>query len=772
MKKIWAENKISCIGIGILVLIFMWCILRMISPKAVWCFTSDSLIPAQDGLFFEAGVLGDKPGIYVDNSMDYGEIFVSSPALNLNVGSYDITIEYLTETDGQSYSFVSEYPTYRVIMGREREPLEPERQSKTLSVYYWDKLNEFQVNTRYGGEGYLFIQGIHIKQTRAMERMVLSTTFFTGMVIVLFWWMKKEKKNGKILIYGIATALIAGLPLLNPYLYKTDDLPFHLLRIEGIAEGLRTGQLPVRIQPEWMNGYGYPVSVFYGDGILAIAGLLRLIGFPLQTSYKIYAFFINGFTFATSCFCIKRIFKKRNLAAAAGFLYTMAPYRLIIMYVQGAVGEYTAYAFLPLIFLGIYEIITKEKEERKYSWVILTFGLTGIIQSHILSCEMVGLFLIITCIILWKKIFKRDQIVEFLKCSGVTLGINLFFLIPFLSYMREDLRINSEEYGGRIQSSGTFLNQLFQVFPHGYGGERSVVDGLFGETEMPMLIGVVFLAGLLFFAWEVYVNKIEVNKEIRLGKFCFFSGIITLWMTTIWFPWDRLYDANRIFAVLISKLQFSRRILGLASVLLMILLCVVIDQWEKKRGKKAEGCLLCVFLIGACITGGYFFSSMNEKNNVIYVADVESLNLFDIGGGEYVYRGVAWKREKMPADRVWNEDGILVTDLKKGGTNYEFVCNNISGKEQNVEVPMLYYRGYEAIKEADGEKIALGSGENGKIRVTVPKDYSGKVKIYFKEALSWRISELISLMTAAGLLFYGIREYRKVKDNKAAYCQR
>lgn len=768
MKKLWEEYKGILFGGFILAVIALWCVIRMMIPTKEWDFPAKNLI-CEGGVYFEAGVLGDVPGMYLDNGMEYGEVFASNPAVNLEAGSYEIRIDYLTETDGQSYSFISEYPTYKVIMGREKSPLEPGRQSKTLSVYYWDTVNGFQVNTQYGGEGYLLVKGIHIMQTRALERMILCIELFFLLAMLLFYRMKKRKRSGKILLCGIAAALLAGIPLMCPCLYDGDDLAFHLLRIEGIAQGLLSGQFPVRIQPEWMNGYGYPVSVFYGDGILFIAGLLRVIGFPLQLSYKIYIFILNGMTFAAAYYCINRIFRNQDIAATGGFIYTLAPYRLINIYLRGAVGEFTALTFFPLIFVGFYEIIVKKKEERRFSWFILACGLTGIIQSHILSCEIVGLFAIAICILFWKKIFQWNKIVDFIKCIIVTIGANLFFIVPFLSYMKEDFYINSEEFGGRIQTTGIYLNQLLDFFPHGYGDGLSVVEGLDGAAEMPLVLGTVFLIGMILAVYELYKRSKADRQEFQLGKFCFWSSLVVIWMCTIWFPWDRLYHSNKFLALLISKLQFSWRLLGLAGMLLTILLCAVLFVWQK-RGKKWFWGLLAVLFSCVFVTDGSFFSSLIEKNDVIYVADIESVDSFYLVGGEYVPSGVDWKREKMQADQIWSSGGIQISEIEKQGTIFRFSCTVDSATEQYVEIPLLYYRGYQATDIKRKSQMSVCAGDNGKIRINLPAGFDGSIQVAFEEPFSWRISELISLITLLliGTCFLKVRYWEngnKVKRN-------
>ena len=85
-----------------------------------------------------------------------------------------------------------------------------------------------------------------------------------------------KMKNRKYIVCYLVILLIASIPLLNNYLIRGHDIYFHLMRIEGLAQGMKTGDFPVRIQPAWYGGYGYAVSVFYSDLFLYPVALLRL----------------------------------------------------------------------------------------------------------------------------------------------------------------------------------------------------------------------------------------------------------------------------------------------------------------------------------------------------------------------------------------------------------------------------------------------------------------------------------------------------------------
>ena len=82
--------------------------------------------------------------------------------------------------------------------------------------------------------------------------------------------------------------LLACLPLALGYLTFGHDLSAHLSRIEGLKAGLLSGQFPVRINPDLLEGRGYAFSLMYADLLLYPAAVLRILGFPLYSVYQLY----------------------------------------------------------------------------------------------------------------------------------------------------------------------------------------------------------------------------------------------------------------------------------------------------------------------------------------------------------------------------------------------------------------------------------------------------------------------------------------------------
>ena len=171
---------------------------------------------------------------------------------------------------------------------------------------------------------------------------------------------------------------------------------------------------------------------------------------------------------------------------------------------------------------------------------------------------------------------------------------------------------------------------------------------------------------------------------------------------------------------------------------------------------------MTVMLVFTGITAFYSFDSMAEESDYIYVADMESLDSFDVGRGEYMPEGTAAAWESMPEGRILRDEAVSITEFEKHGTEITFTGINASGAEQAVELPLIYYRGYQAKDINTGELIAVdGNGDNGKLRVQLAGNYSGTVRVKFQEPVLWRIAEIISLVTVltSGVLFVREKMY-------------
>ena len=117
------------------------------------------------------------------------------------------------------------------------------------------------VQVQYGGEGMLAVQGLTIYQTNAWNRIGLFVLFCFITLFNVCWvyvcydkaYRVPPEKKSRAFLLGVIV-LFSSLPLMVDGMPGAGDLIYHLMRVEGIKDGLLSGQFPIRISPQLDSG--------------------------------------------------------------------------------------------------------------------------------------------------------------------------------------------------------------------------------------------------------------------------------------------------------------------------------------------------------------------------------------------------------------------------------------------------------------------------------------------------------------------------------------
>lgn len=628
-------------------------------------------------------------------------------------------------------------------------------------VWLQEGTETFSVHVDYAGQGNLEIQDIRVYRTNKGYICVLTVIMAIYIPAGLWLWWKKKCRDreslqkGKIVLLVLTgVTVLASLPVAVNYSLGGADMGFHLLRIEGLAEGLRSGQIPVRIQPQWLCGHGYAVSIFYCDTFLLLPALLRMAGFPVILVYQIYIFAVNLATAGISYICFKRLFSRRSIGLLGSAMYVLAPYRLYNIYSRNSVGEYTAMIFLPVICLGFWEIFRRETDGeaaagKKKNWLILTLGFTGIIQSHVITCELAAGFAVLLCIILWRRFCSKTVFFSIVKAAAATVLLNLWYLIPFAEYFLKGDFVFRHAFS-TLQHNGLYPAHLFYMWPWGGDNDRFSENGMRGTA--PVAVGAALLiCVVLFLYWRMHA-KPEERKcgTCRVAKISLLLGGTAAICSLHLFPWDALQKSNRIFAGLISNIQFPMRFLVVAIVCLCVHGCAVGKLYlEWKKGRESILIIGCV-IATAAVSGMFYTNDMLfSRTNVLRVYAAENMGNGAILGAEYLPWGT--QQSLISYGDMQAGAGVSVEAWQKEYLDLRLTCTN-DGGESYIDCPMLYYRGYQAQETVSGTPLQISAGYNGLVRVQIPEDFQGEIRVWFAGRWYWRLAEAVSLAAAAGLI--------------------
>ncbi|MGN1148705.1 MAG: hypothetical protein ACI4TB_09800 [Lachnospiraceae bacterium] len=620
-----------------------------------------------------------------------------------------------------------------------------------------------------GGDN-LVINGLSIYQTdRDMTKAIFLLLVFS---VILDTLLLVKAKGGFGCIAGKGVLFIiavSSIPTLVNYAYPGSDVTYHLLRIGNLKDGLLSGQFPVRIDPSWLWGHGYANSICYGELLFYIPAFLRLIGFTLQGSYLIFLFVLNVGTCLVSYFSFKKIFQDARMGLLCSMLYTLSIYRLYKMYSWGALGEVQAMVFLPIILCAVYGIFAEETDAEGYKkkWIPLAVGFSGIVQCHILTCEMTVFFLAVACIILWKRLFRKETLLVFIKGVLGTCALSAWFVVPFLDYyLHVDMTIHHVS-ARTIQEVGLYPANLLFAFFH-RGSSRNFAENGMQNMEalgVGITMTVAALLLLVLWFWGYLGKKEKKNRLVGAGKLSAILGILAMAMSLAVFPWTQIQFLNKVTESLVSSIQYPNRFLMIATILLTFVAGVAVCAIRGAFGKKQAKGAYAGFAVMAVVTALFYISSIVSDAGELYLYDEKGMGTGYLSGAEYLRYGV--DQSLLSYHGPGAGEGVEIESYEKEWLDIDMTLHNSSASESYVEVPLQSYKGYVATVTETGEKLTVSDGSNFDLRITVPAGFTGEIQIRFVPPWYWRLSELVSAIALILLIAYPFHPLQKIKRSKA-----
>lgn len=452
------------------------------------------------------------------------------------------------------------------------------------------------------------------------DNYLLALLFFLLAIAVLLYGSLLYQKKHNAVLCLIGLGILASFPLFGNYLVRGGDICFHFARINGIYEGLRTGQFPVRINPVQLEGYGYISGAMYPQLFLYFPAFLKFFHISTLLGTKLLILGANLATALFSYYAVRGVCHSGKIALRAAALYILSPYRLINFYTRGALGEGLAMVFLPLVLWGTYEILWNRREK----WWILALGMTGVLGSHILSLELYTV-LVFGEMVVWVFSKKKNQVWKRMLAMGkavlYTVCLNLYFIGPFLRFSQENPRCF--QIWCRPELSTLDLVRAFEPLAKWADGYAALGE----QGSMSVTLGSAALAGICLFAAFVLGNGDKGEQEtIRQGKHYLVLGSLflaaSLWVT----PWESLLRIEWLESIL-QAIQFPWRMLGVSAMLFGVVTAIAVTEWERALGRALH--LWPLVLCGLVFECGSYYSHMSYYAETIGKIEAEAENHTD-----------------------------------------------------------------------------------------------------------------------------------------------
>lgn len=541
------------------------------------------------------------------------------------------------------------------------------------------------------------------------------------------------------------------ISLIRPGFFPMQD-DLQAFRIYEMDKCFQDFQIPCRWVPDAGYQYGYPQFNYYPPSVYYLGEKIHLLGFQFIDAVKIL--FILGFILsASTMYIFLNSWLNKWPALVGAVLYTYAPYKAVDVYVRGAMSEFWAFVFFPLIFWSIYQLIKTEKI--KYLiWLAASVGL--LLTTHSL---MSMIFLPIAGIwaILWIILDGKWQVIIKL-ILGTLLGIGLaaFFVLPMA--FEKQYSHSESMLGGYFDWRQHFvdINQLFFSNYWGYGSSQ-----LGPGDDLSLTTGTIyFLVGLIavllsFFYWKT-------NKKITIVALTLM--IIDLFVLFMIhqkssFIWERIE--------ILWWMQFPWRLLADSVFLLSTLSALAVYLIKNNRLSYLFGAILIIsviFLHGSFFQPQKWFDLTDKEKFSGNLWEKElTISIFD-------YLPIYAKlppTSKAPEYPEIMDGKAAILSYQKGSDFQKGKLNVL--EKANLRLPLFDFPGM--IVKIDGKKIVHNHNDCrnqefclGLISFEVPVG-KHKIEASLTDTFIRKLGNFLTFGSILILIYLIIREYKKTKYN-------
>jgi len=547
-------------------------------------------------------------------------------------------------------------------------------------------------------------------------------------------------------IYSLIFVILISLGSIFP-LFKNGFFSFHddtaVVRMYEMGKSLSAGMFPVRWVEGLGYGYGYPIFNYYAPFPYYVGGLLDIAGFTSLVSTKMALGFGMMLSGVTMFYLAKKYFGTAGGVVAA-VIYVYFPYHAVNLYVRGAVGELFAYAFLPIIFLGLSKLIDTNDKKISESIIVVSIFSIGIFLvaiSHNLTYLM--LLIILAPVTLLSLFFTKNKSkFLLLVASSIVLGSLMasFYIVPAFVEMGFT-NVRSQVGGGADFRDHYLCISQFWESGWGFGGSTiGCLDGFsmrLGKTNI-----LLFIISLALVAFSIVKNKCKSQEKVAVLAF-----VLTFIAILLTLPLSRLFWESISY---MEYVQYPWRFINFIA--FGMSLCVgYVLFFLKRRFDKKLVILAGLAIVGATLLFNFklFQPQFIHGNSSEYYEDKKYIN-YTVSKISDEYMPVDFDKpenvDSIPNEKIALKDDGIVTIESQG-------VDKISAKykadtKSTLHVNIAYFPTWNA--KVNGEKVDLVKVSDG-MDVELPAG-SGEIEIYFQQTVIQKIGNTLSILAILVLI--------------------
>ena len=565
------------------------------------------------------------------------------------------------------------------------------------------------------------------------------------------------KLNWKYYIFIIVIAIMIGSPLFIKGLPIAHDAIYPVTRTLGTAISLSEGQVPPLVTSNFANGFGFSWNLFYPPVSTYLMLILKVFTFSYANALKalvILSIIISGMAIYN---LMREITDSKKVALIAAVFYMAAPYRLTDIYIRMAIGEILAFCFIPIVFLGLYNLFEKDGKKHWY----ITIGAVGLLLTHNISTLLT--IMIVAIYVLYN--IKKLKDIKILK----KILVNIIFICLIVSFFYVPLmeaKLSADyavfEYGKMgstesVKQNSVYLFQLlFGKMQSGSSYPLSNPENV--NKDMCLSLGLFLVIPILC---TPFIYQ-DIKKEKRgLYLLTLLTGIgLTICVTSI-FPWEKMPS-------IVAMIQHPFRLILIITFLFTIIATINISKIVKKVEYKHVFVMTLITLVYVQpLIANTANIDINFSEKIYY--EIDAMEEGQEASPSCAYYEYLPTKAEQNKDYIANrnqeaivlEGEIEIENQKK--ENGKFECEYTKNSEEvRIELPYIYYPGY-SVKINDQE-IQTYESENGFLEIQIKNEEKGRIKVKYEGTIlskvTWGIS-IISTLIFIVIVLIDIRRRNK-----------
>ncbi|APB87245.1 hypothetical protein [Lactiplantibacillus plantarum] len=471
------------------------------------------------------------------------------------------------------------------------------------------------------------------------------------------------------------------------------DGVYHLGRFLNVADSFRNLNFPevVNLTHVSINSYpGVATNSFYPwlTGIIFIIPNL-LFSNPMWALF--FSFFILNIFTIISINSLLSYLTSNRLAVFTGIvIYQFNNYHFIDLYSRVAIGESIAYAFFPIVLLGIIKI----NHSDKFGFLLLGLSMGLLVNTHILTF-LYAVFIVILFIIylfLFDRKHLLDKLIQIIKSSIVAIFLGMYTIYNLVHMITNNHIEEPFKSIIALSPSGVFMSTINNEI-----GEHGAQNWSMG---LPVTLLVILLGTYCL------VTKSNYWKMYGSFSILFYFSLFT------WIPYDLIKDS------LLANVQFLGRLLIFVLISLSIGVSYLIT-FRKKNIKVSLifglNVVIIIFSLSALYNYHYNYFGPGTTHSKI-----NSENYYGMINNTGTFADYLPKNIKKNNSNTKQNDNKKILKIVNSSPK-EITYSAYSAKNVDYQIPFITYRGLNYVISSNGQKVYM-SGNAKFIKVRLHRD--------------------------------------------------